>query len=35
MGNVIVGRGSLTWIQRKGQIGKRTSWSELAEIMQG
>ncbi len=35
MGTVIIGRGSLTWIKRKGQIGKRMSWSELAEIMQG
>jgi hypothetical protein len=34
MGTVIIGRGSLTWKKRKGQIGKRMSWSRLAEIME-
>ena len=34
IGTVIIGRGSLTWIKRKGQIGKRMSWSRLAEIME-
>ena len=34
LGTVIIGRGSLTWKKRGGQIGKRLSWSRLAEIMQ-
>jgi hypothetical protein len=34
LGTVIIGRGSLTWIKRGGQIGRRMSWSRLAEIME-
>jgi len=34
IGTVIIGRGSLTWIRRKGHIGRRMSWSRLAEIME-
>lgn len=34
IGTVIIGRGSLTWIKRKGQSGRRMSWSRLAEIME-
>ena len=34
LGTVIIGRGSLTWIKRRGQTGRRMSWSRLAEIME-
>ncbi len=34
IGTVIIGRGSLTWVKGKGRIGKRMSWSRLAEIME-
>jgi hypothetical protein len=34
IGTIIIGRGSLTWFKRKGQIGRRMSWAELAEIME-
>ena len=34
IGTIIIGRGSITWKKRKGQIGKRKSWAQLAELME-
>jgi hypothetical protein len=33
IGTVIIGRGSLTWIKRKGHLRRRVSWSLLGEIL--
>lgn len=33
IGEIVVGRGSLTWYGRRRQHGKRLSWSKFAQLM--